>query len=54
MAIRIARATSIATNYQGYNIGYTRDSEVQVMPYGLGWTGGHNQIPLDDLHHAVA
>ncbi|MBO0862720.1 MAG: carboxypeptidase regulatory-like domain-containing protein [Chloracidobacterium sp.] len=28
---------------------YTRDSEVQVMPYGLGWTGGANQIPLDDL-----
>jgi carboxypeptidase family protein/TonB-dependent receptor-like protein len=28
---------------------YTRDSEVQVMPYGLGWTGGNNQIPLDDL-----
>ena len=28
---------------------YTRDSEVQVMPYGLGWTGGNNQIPLDNL-----
>ncbi len=30
-------------------IRYTRDSEVQVMPYGLGWTGGSNQIPLDNL-----
>ncbi len=30
-------------------IRYTRDSEVQVMPYGLGWTGGNNQIPLDNL-----
>ena len=28
---------------------YTRDSETQVMPYGLGWTGGNNQIPLDNL-----
>lgn len=28
---------------------YTRDAEVQVMPYGLGWTGGNNQIPLDNL-----
>ncbi|MCI0393233.1 MAG: Plug and carboxypeptidase regulatory-like domain-containing protein [Acidobacteria bacterium] len=28
---------------------YTRDDEEQVMPYGLGWTGGNNQIPLDNL-----
>ncbi len=28
---------------------YTRDSDQQVMPYGLGWTGGSNQIPFDNL-----
>lgn len=28
---------------------YTRDSDQQVMPYGLGWTGGNNQIPFDNL-----
>jgi len=28
---------------------YTHESEAQVMPYGLGWTGGNNQIPLDNL-----
>ncbi|MEK7832784.1 MAG: TonB-dependent receptor [Acidobacteriota bacterium] len=30
-------------------IRYTRDSDQQVMPYGLGWTGGANQIPFDNL-----
>ncbi len=28
---------------------YTRDSDQQLMPYGLGWTGGANQIPFDNL-----
>jgi len=28
---------------------YTRDADQQVMPYGLGWTGGNNQIPFDKL-----
>src|SRR5215475_5148012 len=28
---------------------YTRDADKQVMPYGLGWTGGNNQIPFDNL-----
>jgi hypothetical protein len=28
---------------------YTRDADQQVMPYGLGWTGGNNQIPFDNL-----
>jgi Carboxypeptidase regulatory-like domain/TonB-dependent Receptor Plug Domain len=28
---------------------YTRDADKQVMPYGLGWTGGANQIPFDNL-----
>jgi hypothetical protein len=28
---------------------YTRDADLQVMPYGLGWTGGNNQIPFDNL-----
>lgn len=28
---------------------YTRDSDQQIMPYGLGWTGGNNQIPFDNL-----
>ncbi len=30
-------------------IRYTRDADQQVMPYGLGWTGGANQIPFDNL-----
>lgn len=30
-------------------IRYTRDTDQQVMPYGLGWTGGNNQIPFDNL-----
>jgi len=30
-------------------IRYTRDADQQIMPYGLGWTGGNNQIPFDNL-----
>jgi hypothetical protein len=30
-------------------IRYTRDADQQFLPYGLGWTGGSNQIPLDVL-----
>jgi hypothetical protein len=30
-------------------IRYTRDADQQFLPYGLGWTGGNNQIPLDVL-----
>ncbi len=30
-------------------IRYTRDADQQIMPYGLGWTGGSNQIPFDNL-----
>ena len=28
---------------------YTRDADQQILPYGLGWTGGSNQIPFDNL-----
>ena len=28
---------------------YTRDADQQFLPYGLGWTGGNNQIPFDLL-----
>src|SRR5215510_5166593 len=28
---------------------YTRDADKQVLPYGLGWTGGNNLIPFDNL-----
>jgi Carboxypeptidase regulatory-like domain/TonB-dependent Receptor Plug Domain len=28
---------------------YTRDADQQILPYGLGWTGGNNQIPIDNL-----
>jgi hypothetical protein len=28
---------------------YTRDADQQILPYGLGWTGGNNQIPVDNL-----
>ncbi|MCI0662812.1 MAG: Plug and carboxypeptidase regulatory-like domain-containing protein [Acidobacteria bacterium] len=28
---------------------YTRDADQQILPYGLGWTGGSNQIPIDNL-----
>src|SRR5262249_24384588 len=30
-------------------IRYTRDADKQILPYGLGWTGGSNQVPIDDL-----
>lgn len=30
-------------------IRYTRDADQQLLPYGLGWTGGNNQIPFDLL-----
>jgi hypothetical protein len=30
-------------------IRYTRDSDQQVMPYGLGWTGGSNVVPFDNM-----
>jgi hypothetical protein len=48
------RETSIRVDYnisestRAY-VRYTRDADQQVMPYGLGWTGGANQIPLDTL-----
>jgi hypothetical protein len=48
------RETSIRTDYnlsentRAY-VRYTRDADQQVMPYGLGWTGGNNLIPLDNL-----
>ncbi|HEX5084239.1 MAG TPA: carboxypeptidase regulatory-like domain-containing protein, partial [Blastocatellia bacterium] len=28
---------------------YTRDADQQMLPYGLGWTGGNNQVPIDVL-----
>jgi carboxypeptidase family protein/TonB-dependent receptor-like protein len=28
---------------------YTRDADQQVLPYGLGWTGGANRVPIDNL-----
>jgi carboxypeptidase family protein/TonB-dependent receptor-like protein len=31
------------------SVRYTRDADQQIMPYGLGWTGGNNQIPFDNL-----
>ncbi|HYW70242.1 MAG TPA: carboxypeptidase regulatory-like domain-containing protein [Pyrinomonadaceae bacterium] len=30
-------------------IRYTRDADQQLLPYGLGWTGGNNQVPIDVL-----
>ncbi|MGH9940488.1 MAG: carboxypeptidase regulatory-like domain-containing protein, partial [Blastocatellia bacterium] len=30
-------------------IRYTRDADQQILPYGLGWTGGANRVPIDDL-----
>ncbi len=48
------RETSVRIDYnltestKAY-VRYTRDADKQVMPYGLGWTGGNNQIPFDDL-----
>lgn len=48
------RETSIRLDYQVSNstrayVRYTRDEDQQVMPYGLGWTGGNNQVPFDNL-----
>jgi hypothetical protein len=48
------RETSVRVDYnlsdttKAY-VRYTRDADKQVMPYGLGWTGGNNQIPFDNL-----
>ncbi len=39
---------NVSENTRAY-IRYTRDADKQVMPYGLGWTGGSNQIPFDNL-----
>lgn len=39
---------NISENTRTY-IRYTRDADQQIMPYGLGWTGGSNQIPFDNL-----
>lgn len=48
------RETSVRVDYnlsdttKAY-VRYTRDADKQVMPYGLGWTAGNNQIPFDNL-----
>src|SRR5262245_10401991 len=48
------RETSLRVDYnlsdttKAY-VRYTRDADKQVLPYGLGWTGGNNLIPLDNL-----
>ena len=39
---------NITENNRAY-VRYTRDADQQIMPYGLGWTGGNNQIPFDNL-----
>lgn len=39
---------NVTDNTKAY-VRYTRDSDQQIMPYGLGWTGGSNQIPFDNL-----
>jgi hypothetical protein len=39
---------NLSDNTKAY-VRYTRDADKQVMPYGLGWTGGNNQIPFDNL-----
>jgi len=33
---------------------YTRDADQQMLPYGLGWTGGNNQVPIDVLNFKQA
>jgi hypothetical protein len=48
------REYSIRTDYNMTDntrmfVRYTRDADQQRLPYGLGWTGGNNQIPLDVL-----
>jgi hypothetical protein len=39
---------NLSDNTKAY-VRYTRDADKQIMPYGLGWTGGNNQIPFDNL-----
>ncbi|NOT60647.1 MAG: TonB-dependent receptor [Acidobacteria bacterium] len=39
---------NVTDNTKAY-VRYTRDADQQIMPYGLGWTGGNNQIPFDNL-----
>src|SRR5262245_40368877 len=39
---------NLSENTRAY-VRYTRDADQQVRPYGLGWTGGANQIPFDSL-----
>lgn len=39
---------ALSDNTRAY-VRYTRDADQQVMPYGLGWTGGSNNIPFDNL-----
>jgi hypothetical protein len=39
---------NITDNTRAY-VRYTRDSDEQMRPYGLGWTGGNNVIPFDTL-----
>lgn len=39
---------NFSENTRAY-VRYTRDADQQIMPYGLGWTGGNNQIPFDNL-----
>lgn len=39
---------NVTENLRAY-VRYTRDADQQIMPYGLGWTGGNNQIPFDNL-----
>jgi hypothetical protein len=39
---------AFSENTRAY-VRYTRDADQQIMPYGLGWTGGNNQVPFDNL-----
>lgn len=39
---------NVTENHRMY-VRYTRDADRQILPYGLGWTGGANQVPIDDL-----
>lgn len=39
---------NITDNHRAF-VRYTRDADRQILPYGLGWTGGNNQIPIDNL-----
>jgi hypothetical protein len=39
---------NLTDNTKAY-VRYTRDADQQIMPYGLGWTGGSNQVPFDNL-----